>query len=215
MKDVASGKIVPHHFVLDDGPKIKDGGLKEMLDRMYYSDFCECNHLQMKSLLGNIEDIFRDDRKFLDILETGTKRDGAHYEVPLPFRNIGIQLHNNRNQAVKRMHHLKTRFIKDPQFFEEYKRQMGELVSKCYAKKRDIKPDNGKLWYLPHHGVKHPIKPGKVRIVFNSSTKYRGASLNRNLILGSDLTNQLNGILMRFRTEEVAFMGDIEAVLSG
>ena len=183
-----------------------------MLERMYYSDFCECNHLQMISILGNIEDISREDREFLDILETGTRKDGAHYEVPLPFRNIGIQLPNNRNQAVKRMHHLKRRFIKDPQFFEEYKRQMEELVSKCYAKKTDIKPDNGKLWYLPHHGVKHPSKPGKVRIVFNCSTNYGGTSLNRNLLSGPDLTNQLTGILMRFRTKEVAFMGDIEAM---
>ena len=92
----------------------------EMLERMYYSDFCECNHLQMKSILGNIEDISREDRKFLDILETGTKKDGAHFEVSLPFRNIGIQLPNKRYQAVKRIHHLK-RFIKDPQFFEEIK----------------------------------------------------------------------------------------------
>ena len=212
VKDVASGKIAPHHFVLDDEPKIEDVGIKEMLERMCYSDFCECNHLQMISILGNIEDISREDREFLDILETGTRKDGAHYEVPLPFRNIGIQLPNNRNQAVKRMHHLKRRFIKDPQFFEEYKRQMEELVSKCYAKKRDIKPDNGKLWHLLHHGVKHPSKPGKVRIVFNCSTNYRGASLNRNQLLGPDLTNQLIGILMRFRTEDVAFMGDIEAM---
>ena len=122
VKDVASGKIAPHHFVLDDEPKIEDVGIKEMLERMYYSDFCECNHFQMTSTLGNIEDISREDREFLDILETGTRKDGAHYEVPLPFRNIGIQLPNNRNQAVKRMHHLKRRFIKDPQFFEEYKR---------------------------------------------------------------------------------------------
>ena len=89
---------------------------------------------------------------------------------------------------------------------------MEELVSKCYAKKTDIKPDNGKLWYLPHHGVKHPSKPGKVRIVFNCSTNYRGASLNRNLLSGPDLINQLIIILMRFRTKEVAFMGDIEAM---
>ena len=118
----------------------------------------------------------------MDILETGTKKNGAHYEVPLPFRNIGIQPPNNRNQAVKRMHHLQRRFIKDRQFFEEYKRQMAngkELVSKCYAKKTNIKPDNDKLW---------------------------------SLLSVPDLTNQLIGILMRFRTEEVAFMGDIGAM---
>ena len=112
---------------------------------------------------------------------SGGKKYAGHY-VPLPFRNTGIQLPDNRNQAVKRMHHLKRRFIKDPQFFEEYKRQMADLVSKCYAKKTDVKPDNGKLWYLSHHGVKHPSKPGKVRNVFNCSTNYGGASLNRKLL---------------------------------
>ena len=110
------------------------------------------------------------------------------------------------------MRHLKRMFIKDPQLFEEYKRQMEELVSKFYAKKTYVKPDNGKLWYLPHHGVKHPSKPGKVRIVFNCSTNHGATSLDHNLLSGPDLTNQLIGILLRFRTEEVAFMGDIEAI---
>ena len=47
---------------------------------------------------------------------------------------------------------------------------MEELVSLCYANKTDVKPDNGKPWHLPHHGVKHPSKPGKVRTVFECST---------------------------------------------
>ena len=89
---------------------------------------------------------------------------------------------------------------------------MEELVSKCYAEKTDAKPDNCKQWYLPYHGVKHPSKPGKVRIVFNRSTNFGRASLNRKLLLGPDLTNQLIGILTRFRTKEVTFMGDIETM---
>ena len=111
MKDVASGKMAPHHFVVDDEPKIEDVGIEKLLEQMFYSDFCECNKLQVNS---NVEDISIKDRKFLDILDTGTKNDGAHYEVPLPFRNTGIQLPENRNEAVKRMHHLKIRLIKDP-----------------------------------------------------------------------------------------------------
>ena len=79
-------------------------------------------------------------------METGTKNDEAHYEVPLPFRDTYVQLPDNRNQAAKRVHHLKRRFIKDPQFFEVYKRKMEELASECYAKKTDVKSDNGKLW---------------------------------------------------------------------
>ena len=60
VKNVASGKMAPHYFVLDDEPKIED--------------FCECNHLQVNSILGNIEDISREDWKFLDILDASKKK---------------------------------------------------------------------------------------------------------------------------------------------
>ena len=73
VKDVASEKMVPHNIVLDDKPKIEDVGIEEMLERMYYNDFCEDNRLQMIGILGNIEDKSKKDRKFLNILETGTK----------------------------------------------------------------------------------------------------------------------------------------------
>ena len=118
---IAGTEMAPHHFVLDEEPKIEDVGIKEMLEQMYYSDFCECNHLQVNSILGNMK-IYPEKTKFLDILETDTKKDGAHYGIPLPFKDTGIQLPDNRHQAVKRMCHLKRRFIKDPQLFEEYKR---------------------------------------------------------------------------------------------
>ena len=61
VKDVASEKMAPHHFVLNDESKIEDADIKEMLEGMYYSDFCECNHLQVDSILDNIEDISRED----------------------------------------------------------------------------------------------------------------------------------------------------------
>ena len=59
VKDVPSRKMAPHHFVLDDEPNIKDVGIKEMLEQMYYSDFCECSCLQVNSIVGNLEHISR------------------------------------------------------------------------------------------------------------------------------------------------------------
>lgn len=73
VNDVVSGKMAPHHFALDDKPKAEDVGIKKMLEQMHYSDFCEGNYLRVNSILGDIEDISRQDRKFLEILETGTK----------------------------------------------------------------------------------------------------------------------------------------------
>ena len=64
----------------------------------------------------------------------------------------------------------------------------------------------------PHHGVYHPCKPGKIRVVFDCSAEFHGTSLNKELLPGPDLTSQLVGVLTRFRTEEVALMADIEAM---
>ena len=42
--------------------------------------------------------------------------------------------------------------------------------------------------------------------------KYRGTSLNNQLISGSDLTNQLVGVLTRFREEQMAFIANVETM---
>ena len=44
------------------------------------------------------------------------------------------------------------------------------------------------------------------------TAKYRGKSLNDELLQGPDLTNSLVGLLTRFRQESVAFLSDVEAM---
>ena len=70
----------------------------------------------------------------------------------------------------------------------------------------------GKIWYLPHHGVYHPNKPGKIRVVFDLSADYKGRCINRELLSGPDLTSQIAGVLLWFREEQVAVMGGIEVM---
>ena len=48
--------------------------------------------------------------------------------------------------------------------------------------------------------------------MFDCSADFGGVYLNNKLLSGPDLTNQLAGVLLQFRSEEVASMGDIEAV---
>ena len=65
-------------------------------------------------------------------------------------------------------------------------------------------------WYLPHFGVYHPQKTDKIRVVFDSAAEIKGTSLNKVLLSGPDLTNNLLGVLLHFRQDIVAFVADIE-----
>ena len=87
---------------------------------------------------------------------------------------------------------------------------MNEIISKGYAKQSDDASQNGSVWYLPHNGVYHPLKPEKISVVFNCSSEYRGRSVNKELLAGPDLTNQIVGTLIKFRQDKVAFVADIE-----
>ena len=87
------------------------------------------------------------------------------------------------------------------------------MIKKGYAEKSDPKAKHqGKTWFIPHHGVYHPSKPGKIRVVFDCSAKYDGVSVNKRLLSGPDLTNQIVGILVKLKEEYVAIMADIEAM---
>ena len=84
------------------------------------------------------------------------------------------------------------------------------IIAKGYAKKSKTEAASGKTWYLPpHHGVYHPSKPGKKRVMFDLSPDYKRRCLNRELLSGPDLTNQTVGVLLRFTEGQIAVMGDI------
>ena len=72
----------------------------------------------------------------------------------------------------------------------------------------------GNTWFISHHWVYHPSKPGKIRAVFDSSVDFDEQSLNKELVTGPDLTNQIVGVITRFWKNSVTFMADRGYVLS-
>ena len=150
----------------------------------------------------------RNDLKFLQIMERNVHvADNGHYEMPLPFREETPILPNNRILAEKRLDHLKRKLQSDPAYHEQYAKQMNSLFHSKYAEEVSGSGDEGKVWYIPHHGVK---QPNKLRVVFDCSSQFRGTSLNSHLLSGPDLTNTLTGVLCRFRKDVVAFMCDVK-----
>ena len=187
-KGVISGKVASHHFKIDNRWKRSEIGVKEIFERIFHNDFSEVKQLQL-NIIGNIGEISTEDMKFLKILETGTKKNGNHYEVSLPFKGTDVKLPNNRNQAVRRINQLKQRFQKDSKIFVDL-RNLGELIEKGSGRKSERKANDGGLSYLPHYGVRYPRKPDKVRVMFDCRANFGGACLNNKLLSGPDLTNQ-------------------------
>ena len=156
----------------------------------------------------------QNDRKALKIMEESVTIQNGHYEIALPWKSYPPNLPNNRVQAERRLELLKKRLRKDPELLGKYREFMDNLLKKDHASTTSSEEPGplGAHWYLPHHPVFHPQKPGKVRVVFDCSAKYGNTSLNDQLLQGPDLTNSLVGVLTRFREHPVAFMSDIEAM---
>ena len=97
----------------------------------------------------------------------------------------------------------------------KYKEIISQYAEKGYARTMSTEEEqalSSRTWYLPHHPVFHPKKPGKLRVVFDAAAKFKGKSLNSSLLTGPDLLNSLPGVIIRFRTGRVAIVADIEAM---
>lgn len=157
----------------------------------------------------------REDTRAVEMLQKTTRMSEGHYETGLLWRDENVKLLNNRSEAVRRLSSLTRRFSRDPDLEEKYRAVMKEYVAKGCAHK--LTPEKAavtgpRTWYLPHFPLLNPNKPGKVRIVFDAATEYGGTSFNNNLLQGPDCTNNLVGVLLRFRQDQTAIVTDIESM---
>lgn len=165
---------------------------------------------------GQCEDIemSKDDHKFISMVSHSAELENGHYSVCLPVKNEKLHLPNNRSVAEQRALNLKKRFSRDEGYYKEYVAFMDGILEKGYAVEitnAEEQRPNDRIWYLPHHGVRHPVKQN-LRVVFDCGASFGGTSLNQELLQGPDLTSSLVGVLLRFRQETVAMMADVEAM---
>ncbi|XP_046567703.1 uncharacterized protein LOC124276091 [Haliotis rubra] len=156
-----------------------------------------------------------EDKKFLTKVEESIRLESGHYTIALPLRREITQLPSNHSQAFKRLMNLKHKMERNSNFLKDYRDFMDKIVAKGYAERvpdHELERDDGRVWFIPHHGVYHPHKPNKIRVVFDCTAMHQGVSLNSLLLQGPDLTNRLIAVLLRFRQEPVAVMGDIESM---
>ena len=145
-------------------------------------------------------------------MKNSINHNGERYEIKLPWKSE-IKLENNFYSALNQVKSLNTRLQRKPLLQEKYNKTLWTDLEKNYVKPVEMQdPQPERIWYLPHHPVESINKPGKVRRVANAASKFRGQSLNSNLLTGPDLLNNLLGVLMRFREHPVAVLADIEGM---
>ena len=130
------------------------------------------------------------------------------YVASLPWHD-NASLPNNYALARRRLESMKKRLCRNKDLYDRYAAVMRDHLAKGYISLA-VASVNADSWYLPHHPVLNPTKPGKVRIVFDCAAQYMGHSLNSELLSGPNLTNDLMGVLLRFGKFPIAICADIE-----
>lgn len=181
--------------------------LEELWKQQFKADFPETAHEEM---LGTS----KEEQQFMNFVSNSARLINGHYYIGLPFRNAEVAMPMNRRIAEQRALTLQKRFKVNSSFHADYTVFMEDVIRKGYAERVpaiELERRDGRLWYLPHHGVYH-LKKHKIRVVFDCGASYQGTSLNSKLLQGPDLTSSLVSVLVRFRLESIALMADIEAM---
>ena len=155
------------------------------------------------------------DERELEMIERGLEfdPDKGRWQAEYPWIKDPSMLKNNRRVVLAKLQSTERRLAKNPEYQVEYSKQIQELLDRKAARmvtNEELRNYKGPTFYLSHHAVSNPLsKSTRLRIVFDSKASYLGSSLNDCLAKGPSLLNQLVGVLLRFRQERVAFIGDV------
>lgn len=157
----------------------------------------------------------------LEIIKGGLtykKRDShtqsPHWDAKYPWTVDPASLPNNKATVQACFLRMEKQLSREPDWKVAYADQIQEMIERGAARKltNEIRDKwDGPVWYVSHlmapnpHSVTTPI-----RIVWNSSQKYKGISLNDLLLKGPDVLNPIRAVLLRFREGMHAALGDIK-----
>ncbi|XP_055622276.1 uncharacterized protein LOC129765864 [Toxorhynchites rutilus septentrionalis] len=137
----------------------------------------------------------------------------GRYMVRLPRKpDFDAMMGESRASALRRCEMLERRLERNSTLKEEYHKFLQDYLSLGHM--RLVEPGSkvtGAAYYLPHHPVlKESSTTTKLRVVFDGSAKTStGYSLNEALCVGPVVQDDLLSIVLRFRTYQVALVGDI------
>ncbi|XP_068759701.1 uncharacterized protein [Montipora capricornis] len=136
------------------------------------------NHEYSESIADDKTEMSQEEMRFRQNAKETVRLENGNYQISLPFKDHDILVPNNKTQVLQPATSLKKRLQRDQRFGKTTEQSLqGRHADQriCMEQKTQ---EYGKAWYIPHHGVYHPRKPGKIRVVFYCSAKFNGVSLN-------------------------------------
>ena len=107
-----------------------------------------------------------------------------------------IRLPNNHFSSLVQLKSLEKRLLGDRTLTDSYAKDIHEDLEKNYlitvADSYMVEQPSDKEWYLTHHPVIKPNKPGKLLRVLNGAAKFLGTSLNKSLLTHPRPSPELN-----------------------
>lgn len=148
-----------------------------------------------------------DDRAAEKIFTETTCRDcQGRYIVSLPLVEGTTGLGESRSIALQRFYQLERRLERDRDLREKYNEFMAEYLELNHMRLANEVEQNLEGYYIPHH----PITK-RFRVVFDAScATSNGQSVNDIQLAGPNRQEELDIIIMRFRTHKYVFTGDIK-----
>ncbi len=151
--------------------RISVESVEHLLVQQYNTEFVErCNE--------DKPEMSQEDRQFMRFVEKSTQLVDGRYCIGLPMKNETVKMTNNHDANS-----LKRRLNMNPDLHEDYKIFMKDIITKGYAvqvPKEQLSRDDGRVWYIPHHGIYHP-KKHKICVVFDCNAAYH-RSLKQTLL---------------------------------
>ena len=138
---------------------------------------------------------------------------GKRYSVGLPWKVGHKPLPSNYNVSLQRLRGQVKKLEQTPNIYAQYNDIINEQVKEGIIERVSELETADKIHYLPHRAVvRENAETTKVRVVYDASSKDRksGVSLNDCLHVGPSLTPLIFDVLLRFRVNPIALVGDIE-----
>lgn len=146
-------------------------------------------------------------RRAEQIFESTTCRNSAgRYIVRLPFIESNTELGDSKSIALQRFYQLERRLERDSDLREKYNDFMKEYLELGHMRPANRAEKRAVGYHIPHH----PITK-RFRVVYDAGcATSNGRSVNDIQLAGPNRQEELDIVILRFRTHKFVFAGDIK-----